>query len=200
MIVWHGNGLAGLGVMIMWPASAIALMTLAGNFLHPGTSDSFELVQITHPAIVLLPIVGLVASTVHLWLWGRSINADGIEHAIYGIPVQFLGLAPALGAIFLCGYVLMSSPLERARDDYVRVCKDRIMDLTYSQCECVGQNYAEMMDPEVFTRFVHASKRSGRTPILDRFMETELGSFSSAAQSRFHAAVDHVNSTCELAD
>jgi hypothetical protein len=196
VIIWSGQGFTGFGVLVIWLAIGTAIYSMAADAIHPEAVNSFSLTLITNPALSLILIATLCGAAANLWIWGRILNADGMEHTLYGFPMETLAFPPGLGAVLLSAYMLVSPPTDRAADDFSRACKANMMEYTYPQCECIAQLYSAALPPDLLTQLAQVSRSNTRREILEGFYSSEGVRYSSAEQNELTTLIENSPALC----
>ena len=196
MIVWSGDGLGAFVILLIWCLGGIAVLTFVANLIYPDSPDSLSLVFLNQAILVVIPITFAVVGSIHIWIWGRRVNADSVEHTLYGFPIESFPLLSMVFAISLAGYTLFTSPVDRATDQFERACKARWMDMNYPQCECLAAQLGENLPLPLTVALSRVASSNSRTPILERFDRNELPRFSPEDQLTFATEMENAFGIC----
>ena len=145
-------------------------------------------------------ILGCIAATAHLWAWGRHVNADEVEHTFLGFPVEAFAIAPFIATFALTFYALFSSTQVRLADRFEQVCKSHIYDLTFPQCECVGEQLSIELNTADAVRFTTMATGRSRIPLLDRVSSDPYFSQQSGHADSLIRQINSAIDICQASD
>ncbi|WP_203294395.1 hypothetical protein [Maricaulis parjimensis] len=196
MIIWSGDGLGAFVVLLIWCVVGIACFVLAANLVYPDNPDSVTLAFVNHAGLVALPVGFAVAGSVHIWIWGRRVNSESVEHTLYGFPIESFPILSVVLALTLTGYTLFTSPIDRMSDQFERACKANLIDLNYPQCECMAAELASNLPTPVLAALSRTSGHNSRTPLLERFEQNELPRFTPVEQTAYTSGLAEAFEIC----
>lgn len=202
MVIWRGWGILALVIAAVWLFVGVGVQTMIANGMYPESPDALELAIFNNPMMNLVLGAAALGAAVSLWFWGRWINREGNAHTVFFIPVQFWGPLIGLGALIGSGVTAMAPAGDTSRlaSKLEDTCVDHVIDLTHTQCSCMGEQYSAGLNAEMIFAFDRVMSRPlGSDPdatIIDQFMTDEMSRFSETDQQTFISTTEAMFDQC----
>ena len=195
MLIWRGKGLFVLGIILLAAIIPVAISAGIAEQQFPNNDFSFDLFSNTSNWMFVIFGVGFLVGAFACWKIGRSLNAEGNEHALFFIPFQFwaipMALFGALGALNYFG----EPDISNLKSGFINACTLYEEDADRKECTCIANKLQAGTKPiEHIPFFSYLKDQWGSSEmdddeVIDYFMETYAVDFPKGGQARFMTAM-----------